>query len=131
MYTIELTDYGMKHTFGGVLDARELKQWYEESKMLLTSLGKQFGMVLDMREVKPLGNKAEEIFYEATKFISKQGMKRGACIMENPEVARQMRQIAKYANIHRQERYIDAVISRNWEKLSRDWVINGIDPDRV
>ncbi len=131
MYSIELTDYGMKHTFCGVLDAREVKQWYEESKQLLSSVKKQFHMVLDMRELKPLGNKAEEIFYEGTKLISKHGMKRGAVIMENPEVIRQMRQIAKYANVHRQERYIDAVTTRNWEKLSHDWVIEGIDPDRL
>lgn len=131
MYTIEVTDYGMKHTFGGVLEAKELKQWYEESKLLLSSFKKQFSMVLDMREMKPLGNKAEDIFYEGTKLLGKHGMKRGAVIMENPQLFRQMRQIAKYANVQSQERYIDAVTSRNWEKLSRDWVIEGIDPDRV
>lgn len=131
MYNIEVTDYGMKHTFCGVLDARELRQWYEESKQLVSSLGRQFNMILDMREAKPLGNQAEEIFYEGTKLIGKHGLKRGAVIMENPEVTRQMRLIAKYANVQHKERYIDAVTTRNWEKLSEDWVLEGIDPDRV
>lgn len=130
MYNIEVTNYGMKHTFYGVLDARELKQWYEDSKQILTSLGKQFNMVLDMREAKPLGHQAEEIFYEGTKLIGKHGLKRGAVIMENPEVTRQMRQIARYAEVQHKERYIDAVTTRDWEKRSEDWVIDGIDPDR-
>lgn len=131
MYNIEVTDYGMKHTFRGVLDAKEMKQWYEESKRLLSSFGKQFNMVMDMRDAKPLGHQAEEIFYEGTKLLGKYGLRRGAVIMENPEVTRQMRQIARYANVQHKERYIDAVTTRNWEKLSRDWAAEGIDPDRI
>lgn len=131
MYNIEVTDYGMKHTFCGVLDAREMKQWYEESKMLLTSFGKQFNIVVDMRDTKPLGYQVEEIFYEGTKLLSKYGLTRGAVIMENSEVIRQMRQIAKFANVQHKERYLDAMTTQNWEKLSQDWVIAGIDPDRV
>lgn len=131
MYNIEVTDYGMKHTFCGVLDAHEMKQWYKESERILASIGKKFNMVVDMREVKPLGYLAEEVFYEGTKLISNSGLTRGALIMENPEVTRQMRQIAKYANVNHKERYIDAVSKRNWEKLSEDWVVDGIDPDRV
>lgn len=131
MYNIEVTDYGMKHTFRGVLDVKEMKQWYEESKLLLSSFGKQFNMIMDMRDAKPLGHQAEEIFYEGTKLLGKYGLRRGAVIMENPEVTRQMRQIARYANVQHKERYIDAVVTRNWEKLSRDWAAEGIDPDRI
>lgn len=131
MYNIEVTEYGMKHTFCGVLDNHELQRWYEESMQLISSFGKQFNMVMDMRDLKPLGRQAEEVFYEATALIGQHGFKRGAVIIENPEVIRQMRQIAKRANVQHKERYIDATTTRNWEKLSQDWVVAGIDPDRL
>jgi len=131
MYNIEVTDYGMKHTFCGVLDAGELKQWFEESKLLLSSFGKQFNMVVDMRDVQPLGNQAEDIFCKGTKLFGEYGLKRGAVIMENMEVARQMRHVAKFANVQHEERYIDATTSRNWKKLCQDWVVGGIDPNRL
>lgn len=131
MYSIELTNYGMKHTFCGVLDAHEMKQWYKESERILASIGRKFNMIVDMRDVNPLGHQAEDVFYEGTKLINNSGLSRGVLIMENPEVIRQMRQIGKYANINHKERFIDAVSNRNWEKLSEDWVVEGIDPDRL
>lgn len=131
MYTIELTNYGMKHTFYGVLDGREMEKWLTDSEKLLEELDTSFNMLVDMQDVKPLGEQVEEILYEGTKLIGRHGLNRGAVLMNNPEVSRQMRQIAKYANLHRQERYIDTFTNRNWEQLARDWVERGIDPDRA
>lgn len=131
MYTIERTDYGMKHTFRGVLDAREMERWLSDSRHLLAEVDGSFNMVVDMRDAKPLGTQVEEILYEGTKLIGRHGLNRGAVVMENPEISRQMRQIAKYANLHRNERYIDTMTNRNWEQLVKDWVEKGIDPDRA
>lgn len=131
MYNIEVTDYGMKHTFSGVLEDRELERWYEESKRVLSSFIKPFSMVLDMRDAKPLGHHAEVIFCEGINMIEEYGMKRRAIIMENPVITGQIRQISKIAKAVHKERYIDAVTTRNWKKLSQDWVVSGIDPDRL
>ncbi len=131
MYNIEVTDYGMKHTFSGVLDDRELERWNAESKQVLSSFSRPFNMVLDIREAKPLGDRAEGIFCEGISLIETYGVKRRAIIMENPVVTEQVRRISKFAHVTHKERYIDAVTSRNWNKISRDWVISGIDPDRL
>lgn len=129
MYIIERTDYGMKHTFQGVLDEKEMKMWLQDSQQILKTVDQQFNIVVDMREIKPLGHQVEEILYQGTKMMGELGLNRGAVVLEDPVVFRQMRQIAKYANLQKKERYIDTFTTKNWEKLASDWVEKGIDPD--
>jgi len=131
MYEIERTSYGMRHTFHGILEPKEMKQWYEDSQRMIQKMTKPFGIVMDMRQVFPFRYETEEILYEAQKLIEKSGMDRTAVISEDPKVMTQVRLVSKYAQVHKKQRFIDSITRKNWEQLSEDWIIEGIDPDRA
>lgn len=131
MYNIERTQYGMKHTFQGILDPKEMKQWYQESAQMVQEIPKPFGVVMDMRDTYPFRHETEEIIYEAQKLINKNGLGRVAVISEDPKVLTQARQISKYSETNKKQRFIDSMTRKNWKQLSEKWIVEGVDPDRA
>ena len=130
MYKIEKKEYGYKITFGNFMDANEMKQWVEETKVALQTAPKAFGNLIDMRTLRPLEPDAEEYMQEGQKLYKEKGMNKSVVILANEIIQKQFKRIGQKSGIYEWERYIDAKSNPNWEKTGIDWLQNNIDPDK-
>lgn len=130
MYTIEKKDFGFKITFSDFIKAEEMTKWLEDSKKSLTLPPKEFGVFVDMRNLKPLPPDSQLVMEEGQKLYKQKGMIRSVVILNSATVTLQFKKIAKETGIYNWERYIDASKISNWEKVAVDWLNDGIDPDK-
>ncbi len=131
MYKIVRKTSGYVLTFGGVIGAGEMKQWYRDSEKALAKENGSFGVIVDMRTLAPLLGDAQKIMVEGQTLYRKAGMVRSAVILSKAFTTAQFKRLAKLSGIHEWERYIDATATDNWKDLAIDWVKHGIDPDRA
>ncbi len=130
MYKIEKKPWGYKLTFDGVISAEEMKKWVEDSKKALLTAPSKFGVMVDMRNLKPLSPEAKSVMEEGQKLYKTKGMERSAVILNSAVLTLQFKKIAQESGIYQWERYIDAGKDPNAEKTAEAWITNGVDPDK-
>lgn len=130
MYDIKKESFGFKLTFGGFIKEDEMSNWVNESRKNLIGTSNEFGVVIDMIDLKPLPKDSQSKMQEGQKLFKQKGMKRSAVILNNSITTMQFKRIAKETGIYEWERYIDASKNSNYESMARQWVSNGIDPDK-
>lgn len=130
MYKIEKKNFGYKLTFGGFISADEMKQWVDEAKKSLAAPPKDFGVFVDMRDLKPLPKDAQEDMQEGQKLFKQKGMVRSVVILSDAVTKMQFQRIAKQTGIYEWERYVDASTEPNWEQVGLNWISKGVDPDK-
>lgn len=54
MYHIENTSYGLKLSFSGFIAKPEMEAWAGEVPLAYSRAGTKFGVLVDMRDLKPL-----------------------------------------------------------------------------
>ena len=129
VYKIEQTPHGFTLTFGGPMYREELSQWLKESERALAGRKGSFGVVVDMRNVLPLGPEARAIILQGQRLYRKAGLDRSAVILNSSATTAQFRQLAKDSLVYRNERYINAAKDADWLKHALDWVKSQIDPN--
>lgn len=130
MYQIEKKPYGFKLTFGGFIQAPEMNQWKMESQKVLAGRQGKFGVLVDMRELKPLPADAQAVMVEGQKGYKGKGLERSAVILDSAITTAQFRRLAKTSGIYAWERYFSAADTPSWEKAGEDWITRGVDPDK-
>ncbi len=130
MYKIEKKPYGFKLTFEDVISPDEMKKWVEDSKKALLTAPSKFGVLVDMRKLKPLPPESKKIMEEGQKLYKEKGMERSAVILDSTVLTLQFKRIAQESGIYEWERYIDAGKDPNAEKTAEDWIVRKIDPDK-
>jgi len=130
MYNIEKTNFGYQITFGDFIMPEEMTKWFEESKEKLATSYNDFGLLVDMRALKPLPKEAQEIMQAGQKYYKMNGMKRSCVILNNPTTMMQFKRIAKNTGINTFERYIDSSANPNWMETAVNWLTNQVDPDK-
>jgi len=131
MFKIERQGYGYKITFGGFMRADEMRTWVEESQRVLMTQTGSFGVVVDMRDLKPLPSDAQDLMQNGQRLYKAKGMARSAVILQNSILTLQFKRIAQETGIYGWERYIDASKVIGWEQAATAWVASGADPDRI
>lgn len=129
MYKIERRPSGFLLTFSGFILADEMLQWRNESVEALALVNEPFGVIVDMRTLKPLPADAQAIMVEGQALYKNKGMQRSAVILTNPLTTAQFKRLAKESGIYAWERYLDASSMTNWSEVAVKWVRDGIDPD--
>ena len=130
MYTIEKRPFGYKLAFAGVIEVDEMNRWVADTmKALIGQVGK-FGVIADMRALKPLKPEAQAVMVEGQKEYKLRGMERSAVVLANSVIALQFRRLAQESGIYQRERYIDGSKEGPWEKIAEAWIVNGKDPDK-
>lgn len=129
MYKIENRDYGYRLTFGDFISANEMKEWFEESKIVLQSAQAPFGVFVDIRTLRPLLSEARTYMEHGQRLYKTKGMSRSVVILSNLVTKIQFKKIADETGIYEWERYIDESSNEDWEKIGLDWVIHEIDSD--
>ncbi len=130
MYKIEKKDYGYKLIFSGTIDLDEMKEWVRESEKALVSAPSNFGVLVDMRDLKPLESDAKTEMEKGQKLYKDKGMQRSAVILNSAILTVQFKNIARKSGIYQWERYLNASKVADWEKRAVDWIKNGVDPDK-
>ncbi len=131
MYKIEQKNYGYKLTFEGRIDNDEMSQWVEDSKSKLTSAPSKFSVMVDMRNLKPLLQEAQETMASGQKLYKQAGMERSAVVVNSAVLKMQFNRLAKESGIYQWERYIDASATADWESVATKWLTDAIDPDKA
>ena len=129
MYKIETTDYGYRLTFDDFMSLEEMKKWTEDSKKKLVYAPHSFHVFIDMRSLKTLPQKSQEMMREGQKFYKERGMQRSVVVVDSIITLMQFRRIAKESGIYDWEKYVDSATDPDWEEHAMDWIIKGIDPD--
>ena len=130
MYKIEKRPSGYILTFSGDINVDEMQRWVNDSvKTLTIETSDSFGVIVDMKDLKPLSIEASNIMKQGQKLYKDKGMKRSAVIVNSPKVQEQFKNIAIQSGIYVSERYIDASTASNASQIAIDWVKDGVDPD--
>jgi hypothetical protein len=129
MYKIEKKNYGVKLTFDGFIKKEEMEQWVQEAKNIVPQLPGKFGVLVDMRTLKPLPRDAQAAMEEGQKVFKQNGMERSAVVLNSATVTMQFKKIAKDTGIDQWERYIDASKHSDWENKSLEWIQKAKDPE--
>lgn len=130
MYKIEKTPYGVKLIFSGMIQAGEMASWVKESESFAKTLPPEFGVLVDMRELKPLADDAKQEMQKGQIIYKTKGMKRSAVILSSSILTMQFKRIAQETGIYAWERYFNSAVNQNWEAAATDWITKGIDPDK-
>jgi hypothetical protein len=130
MYKIEKKTSGYLLTFGGLIDEDEMSKWVKESEVALQTAPATFGVIVDMRELKPLTPEAQAIMVNGQGLYKQKGMQRSAVILANAVLTFQFKRLAQQSGIYAFERYIDGSVHEDWAKIAVAWVKDGIDPDK-
>jgi hypothetical protein len=130
MYKIERKTSGYLLTFGGTIEADEMQRWYDESVAALKTAPETYGVIVDMRTLSPLAEKAREIMVAGQQLYKEAGMERSAVILANSFVTTQFKMLAVKSGIYAYERYIDATANPDWARKAKEWVVRAIDPDK-
>jgi hypothetical protein len=128
MYKIEKRPSAFVLTFGGNINREEMDKWCSDSRRQLAGTSAPFGVLVDMRDLKPLAADAQEAMVRGQKLYKEAGMQRSAVILKNAVITLQFRRLAKESGIDDWERYIDASSEPKWEEKALSWIKSGIDP---
>jgi hypothetical protein len=131
MYKIEKQPYGYKLTFSGFIQVDEMKAWVNDTKTALSGQQvKDFGVFVDMRNLKPLPEDAKAAMVAGQMLFQMKGMARSVVILNTPIIAMQFQRLAKESGIYKWERYLDVQTVKDYEKVGINWIVKSIDPDK-
>lgn len=130
MYKIEKNGFSYHLTFEGFMQKDEMEKWYQDSLKALSDSPEQFGVFVDMRNLKPLPVESQSRMEEGQKHYKEKGMIRSVVILDNPITTMQFKRIGKQSGINNWERYIDSSEHADWKSKGIDWLEKGIDPDK-
>ena len=126
----EYTAAGLSEDSAGRDPYALFDRWFKESQQVLATSSGAFGVIVDMRTVKPLTPEVEAVILQGKSLYKRSGMDRSAVILNSPLMTMQTMRLSKESGIYAFERYIDASSDANWQKHAEAWVNSGIDPDK-
>jgi hypothetical protein len=130
MYSIELRPTGFLLTFDGFIQASEMQKWRAEADVQLRKAPAAFGVIVDMRGLKPLPPDAKAIMQEGQTAFKLRGLTRSFVALNDAVTSLQFKKLAKESGVDKWERYADVSKEPNWQKIAVDWVKNNIDPGK-
>jgi hypothetical protein len=131
MFKIAKERFGMKFAFSGTVTIDEMKQWSEQALKALPGQPKDFGVLVDNRELRPGGIQPEalKLLMDTQASYKKAGMARSCVILQSAAVTMQLERTARESGIGAFERYINASIEPKWEAKAIAWLEKKIDPN--
>ncbi len=126
-FSIEKRPGGLFISFSGDLTLAEVQNWRAESAKFVLSYSEPFGVIIDMRGLRPLGTDVQTAFLEAQRYYCEHGMVRSAVIAPDRLVMMQFRRVAFDTGISAHERYFDGS-KAGWGGQAVAWVRNAVEP---
>lgn len=131
MYKISKERFGFQLTFAGKIDLAELTRWQDESKAALVGAPPSFGVLIDMRDLRPtdVQPEAQQTMVEGQALYKTAGMARSCVILKSATVTMQFKRLARESGIYTFEKYINASTNAHWYNEAMAWIEDGVDPD--
>lgn len=126
-FSIEKRPGGLFISFSGDLTLAEVQSWRTESMKFVLAYSEPFGVVIDMRGLRPLGPDVQKAFLEAQRYYYENGMVRSAVVAPDRLVMMQFRRVAFATGISAHERYFDGSKS-GWGGHAVAWVKSAVEP---
>lgn len=131
MYKVERTDYGIKATIRGVLDASDAVSLRDEFVVLLGKQDGPFSLLVDARDLVPPDKEGANLLQECEEVALKAGMHRMAFILQSPVLKALVRQIAHLSGTAEMSKYINCMKLDNADQVALAWVGDGIEPEAI
>lgn len=131
MYRIAKKNFGYQLTFEDRIDVAEMTRWRDEVQAALAGAPQSFGVLIDMRSLKPGGIQpdAQKVMVDGQGLFKKAGMQRSCVILQSATITMQFERIARESGIFAFERYVNAARMPDWETKALAWIQNRIDPN--
>jgi len=110
------------------MGAEEMAGWAQESEHILGHMHGQWGVLIDMRELKPLDRDAALIMTPTQAKYRAHGMVRSAVGLHGALLKLQFERLAQASGIHAYERYLDTESTPDWEARGVRWITDGTEP---
>lgn len=127
MYKIERQNYGVKLTFDGFIEPKEMQAYKDEFRAMLDLLPPKFGLLGDVRHMKPLPPESQAILSAHPEWTADR-IVRSATVIDSALVKMQTRRLSKEWKQDETKRYIDATKHPDWEAVAEKWIMEGIEP---
>ncbi|MDW3194686.1 MAG: hypothetical protein R8G66_20070 [Cytophagales bacterium] len=127
MYKIERQNYGVKLTFDGFIEPEEMQAYKDEFRAMLDLLPSKFGLLGDVRNMKPLPPESQAILSAHPEWTADR-IVRSATVIDSALVKMQTRRLTKEWKQDEAKRYIDASKHLDWEVVAEKWLLEGIEP---
>jgi hypothetical protein len=118
------TTYHLK--FSGFIKGEEMAQWVTESKHALQTAPAEFMVWVDMRDLKPLPEAAQQAIVEGQKLYKAKGMLRSAVLVDKTLTKLQFERIAKETGIDAWERYFSTEEPDHLQSIER-WLASATE----
>ena len=125
---MERKPYGFKLTFEGFVTKEEIIDYIKYLKNYLNETSGNFGIVVDMRTMKPLAPESQEALTESQKLVSDRLTRSATVVSDNAIIQMQFKRLSKKSGVADTKRFIDASSDINWEKTAENWIVRAIDP---
>ena len=127
MYSIEQTHYGVKLVFSDFIGPEEMTRYKADFRKALDSLPNQFGLMSDMRSLKPLPQESQDILSANPEWTANR-IVRSATIIDSMLIKMQARRLATEWKQNESKRLVDASKHANWEEIAIAWIADGKEP---
>lgn len=127
MYKFEIKNYGFKVTFSDFLHKEDVQAYKDELAKTLDVLPEKFGILVDMRTMKPLAPDSQETLTSSQQLVANR-LTRSATVVDSAIINLQFKRLSKQSGVIDSKRFIDASKTPDWEQKAVDWITDGIDP---
>jgi len=129
MWNISKQSFGFVLTFSGDITAPEMRDWVADAKKQLAApVPAIWGVIVDMRELRPLKQDVQAVMVEGQKAFKMRGMQRSVVALKDPVTTMQFRRLARASGIDAWERYIDVSVQPNWQTAAKQWILSEVEP---
>jgi hypothetical protein len=127
-YFIEKTDYGLYIKFSGQLCKYSIKDWFIDIK-LTKGAKKNFGLILDLRGVKPICHDTARILTYGRAYLHGHGLNRVVIVYDtSATIIELMRLFVELGCDPNSEKHISSTMNSNWQEQAVNWIKYGIEP---
>lgn len=134
MHRVEETRYGYKVTFEGFLHRDDMGALLNSMKDVVRprrNTDERFAVLVDMRNSRAFPAEAQELLKQAITLFKEAGMERNAVVLNSAIATLQARRLAKETGTANWSRFIDASSEPDWERVSIEWLLRAVEPQRV
>lgn len=126
---LEVTHFGLRSTVWDPLTVQEERSWLAGIKEQVPTLETFYGQLIDLRGRGVGGLSDPSIVVDAMHYVLAHGLLRSAVVVADPLIAMHVKRLSWDSGVYEWERYIDASVEPDWERLAVEWIDHGIDPD--
>lgn len=129
MWNVQRPSFGFVLTLAGRFSLDDVRAFGVACRSELDKpLPDGWGVVVDMRDLVPLGEKEQVSLVDIQKAFKARGMTRSVVVLKDAIATMQQRRLARQSGIDKWERYINASVVLDWQSAAKKWLTSSTEP---